>query len=202
MDEGLRDGIGLGARYLIEHALLKQGITVDKRTLAAIHSDFVEHYRANICLGTRLFIGTERLLARFSNAGWSFAICTNKPVELSRLLLRNLGVADSFIAICGGDSFVHRKPDPGHLLETISAAAGKRERTIMVGDSQTDLDTARGADVPFVGVSFGYTPIAMTELRPDLMIDSFDELTPRRASALLEQDRSGRRVTPASATTA
>jgi phosphoglycolate phosphatase len=187
IDATYRQGIGNGARYLIEYALLRQGIVVDQPALDAIYRDFLDHYEANITVETRPFAGTDRLLDRFAEAGWSLAVCTNKPARMSRLLLENLGIAGRFAAICGGDSFAHRKPHPEHLLQTTAAAGGVRERVILVGDSQTDLDTARGAGVPFVGVSFGYTPIPMRELSPDLLIDSFDELTPEQASLLLER---------------
>jgi phosphoglycolate phosphatase len=187
IDATHRQGIGHGARYLIEHVLLRQGIAVDTPALDAMYRDFLDHYEAHISVETRPFAGTDRLLDRFTEAGWSFAVCTNKPEKMTRLLLRNLGMADRFAAISGGDSFARRKPHPEHLLDTIAAAKGAPDRSIMVGDSQTDLDTARGAGVPFVGVSFGYTPIPMLELRPDLMVDSFDELTPDRAAALLER---------------
>ena len=202
IDATHRQGIGHGARHLIEHALLRQGIAVEKPVLDAMYRDFLDHYEANITVETRPFAGTDRLLERFAEAGWSVAVCTNKPEKMSRLLLRNLGLADRFAAISGGDSFAKRKPHPEHLLGTIAAAKGVPDRSIMVGDSQTDLDTARGAGVPFVGVSFGYTPIPMTELRPDLMVDSFDELTPERATALLERSLAALRAAAVPAATA
>lgn len=181
----LRNGIGHGARYLIEHALTRQGMRMDTSTLDALHRDFLVHYEANISVGTRLYPGTLALLDRFAEAGWAFAVCTNKPEGMSRLLLQDLKAAHRFVAICGGDTFGHRKPDPAHLLDTISAASGARERTIMVGDSRTDLDTARAAEVPFVGVTFGYTPVPMAELLPDLLLDEYDALTPEAASRLI-----------------
>jgi phosphoglycolate phosphatase len=183
-DAGLRNGIGHGARYLIEYALTRQQIVVDTSALTAIHRDFLIHYEANICVGTRLYPGTIALLDRFAAGGWRLAVCTNKPEKMSRLLLRELGIAERFAAICGGDSFSRRKPDPAHLFETIAAASGSRETTVMVGDSQTDLDTARAAGVPFVGVTFGYTPVPMATLGPDLLIESFDALAPELAAGL------------------
>jgi phosphoglycolate phosphatase len=185
IDAGYRDGIGLGARHLIEYALRRQSVVVGKPTLDAVYRDFLIHYEANICVGTRLFPGTIALLDRFAEAGWSFAVCTNKPEGMSRLLLEKLGVADRFVAIGGGDSFPLRKPDPAHLLMTITAASGWPERSVMVGDSRTDVDTARGANIPIVGVTFGYTPEPMAVLAPDLLIDAFDELKPRHAAGLL-----------------
>lgn len=185
IDASFRDGIGLGARYLIEYALERQKVAVDKATLDAIHRDFLVHYEANICVGTKLFPGAVTLLDRFAAIGWSFAVCTNKPERMSRLLLQELGIADRFAAIGGGDSFPLRKPDPAHLLMTIVAASGSAEAIVMMGDSQTDLDTARGARVPFVGVTFGYTAVPMRALAPDLLIDSFDDLVPDQVARLI-----------------
>ena len=184
IDSSYRDGIGQGARVLIEYALQRQNVAVGKPTLDAIFRDFLIHYEANICVGTRLFPGAISLLDRFAAAGWSFAICTNKPERMSRLLLEELGIAHRFAAIGGGDSFPLRKPDPAHLLMTIVAASGSPDRCVMVGDSRTDIDTARAAKVPIVGVTFGYTPDPMVTFSPDLLIDSFDQLKPKQAASL------------------
>ena len=192
IDSTYREGIGHGARYLIEYALKRQQIALAKPDVDAIYRDFLDHYRVNISAGTRLFPGAERLFDRLAADGWSFGVCTNKPEEMSRLLLRDLGIAGRFAAICGGDSFLRRKPDPTHLLETIAAAAGAPERSVMVGDSQTDLDTARGAGVPFVGVTFGYTPVPMATLQPDLLVDHFDEITPAGLAGLLDNRSAAR----------
>ena len=186
-DPGLRDGIGHGARHLIEVALHRQDVTLERPALDAVHHDFLQHYKANISRGSKLYPGVEALLQRFAAAGWSFAICTNKKERLSRLLLEKLGVAAHFAAICGGDTFAASKPDPAHLLGTIAAACGARERAAMVGDSRTDLDTARHAGVAFVGVTFGYTSVPMAELRPDMLIDRFDALSPDGVARLLEE---------------
>ncbi len=184
-DASLRNGIGHGARHLIEFALKRQGVAIDTPTIDAIHRDFLEYYEANISVGTRLYPGTLALLDRFAAAGWRFAVCTNKPERMSRLLLRDLGVLDRFAAICGGDTFAQKKPHPAHLLETIAAASGAPDAAVMVGDSRTDVDTARAAAIPCVGVTFGYTPVPMAELRPDLLLDSYDALKPEDGNELL-----------------
>jgi phosphoglycolate phosphatase len=186
-DPALRDGIGHGARHLIEYALHRQRAEIEPTTLDAMHQEFIEYYEANICVETRLNPGLLGLLDRFAATGWTFAVCTNKLEGLSRLVLQKLGVADRFVAICGGDSFPHRKPEPAHLLDTITAAGGSPDRAIMIGDSRTDLDTARAAHVPVVGVTFGYTPVPMAELRPDLLVESFEDLRLDQAMSLLER---------------
>jgi len=181
----VRDGVGHGARHLIEHALAQQGKTLDDASIDAIFRDFLAYYEDNICVGSRLFPGAADLLDRFAAEGWAFAICTNKPVKLSELLLQKLGVAERFAAIRGGDSFPYKKPHPAHLLDTIAAASGSPDAAIMVGDSKTDLDAARAARIPMIGVTFGYTTVKMEALRPDLLVESFDAILPADAARLL-----------------
>jgi phosphoglycolate phosphatase len=185
-----REGVGHGARALIEYALKVQGTEIDAPRLDAILADYLAYYEENICVGTGLFPGALDLLDRFEAKGWGFAVCTNKPERMSELLLSRLGVRERFAAIKGGDSFPYRKPDPAHLLDTITAAGGVRDEAILIGDSRTDLDTARNARVPFIGVTFGYTPVPMAALQPDLLAESFDAILPEAAARLL--DKAGR----------
>ncbi len=184
-DPRLRDGIGHGARHLIEFALHQQGAAPEAATIDAMHRDFLRYYEENICAETRVYPGLNGLLDRFESCGWAFAVCTNKPERFSKLLLQQLGLAPRFAAICGGDTFAFRKPHPVHLFGTIEAARGTPEAAIMVGDSRTDVDAARSAGIPIVGVSFGYTPVPMAELGPDLLLNSFDELSPPKAHQLI-----------------
>jgi phosphoglycolate phosphatase len=184
-DPRMREGIGHGARHLIEYALHQQQVTVDEPRLHAMHQDFLVYYEANICVESRLYPGAVALLDRFAAAGFTFAVCTNKLEGLSRQVLEALNVEDRFAAICGGDTFANRKPHPGHLLQTISAAGGAPHGAVMVGDSRADVDTARSARVPIIGVTYGYTPVPMADLAPDLLLDSFDDFTPSLVEALL-----------------
>jgi phosphoglycolate phosphatase len=184
-DRTLRDGIGHGARHLIQFALHRQRREADEATLDRMHRDFIEHYEANICVESRLYPGVEALLDRFASTGWSFAVCTNKLEFLSRQVLAALGIARRFAAIGGGDTFANRKPHPAHLLHTIASAFGSPQRSVMVGDSRPDLDVARAAGVPFVGVTFGYSPAPMAEMGPDILIDRYDALRPGDVEALI-----------------
>jgi phosphoglycolate phosphatase len=197
----VREGVGHGARYLIEYALARQAAAAEEAAIEAIHRDFLDYYAEHVCVSSRLFPGTAELLDRFEAGGWSFAVCTNKPVGLSEPLLRKLGIAGRFRAIRGGDSFPYRKPHPGHLLDTIAAAGGAPDQAIMVGDSRTDLDAARAAGVPMIGVTFGYTTVPMADLKPDLLVESFDDVLPADAAELLARAQgSVARPSPASAT--
>ena len=83
---------------------------------------------------------------------------------------------DRFAFVAGKDSFSFFKPDPRHLLETIARAGGDPGRAVMVGDSRTDIDTAKAAGVPVVAVTFGYTDVPVAKLGPDRTIDDFSAL--------------------------
>ena len=184
-DPGLRAGIGHGARHLIEYALHRLGLALSEAEIDVMFAEFLTHYEAHICDHTRPYPGLPEVLDRFGEAGWSFAICTNKLESLSKRLVAGLGLAPRFAALTGGDTFATRKPHPDHLLGTVTAAGGEPARTIMVGDSRTDLDTARAAGIPFVGVSFGYTPVPMAELGPDILVDAYADLDADAVARLL-----------------
>ena len=134
---------------------------------------------------TRLYPGVEAALKTFAKAGWLQVICTNKMEGSARLLIEKLGVAGWFDFLCGQDTFGVGKPDPKPLLGAIAASGGSSHRAIMVGDSLTDIRTARAAGLPVIAVDFGYTDVPVTELGPDLVISHFDEL-PAASAALLQ----------------
>ena len=79
-------------------------------------------------------------------------------------------------AICGQDTFGMQKPDPEILRRTVAAAGGNTQRAIMIGDSLTDIRTARAADIPVIAVDFGYTDRPVSELDPDRIISRFAQL--------------------------
>nr|MBA3447669.1 HAD-IA family hydrolase [Pseudaminobacter sp.] len=117
--------------------------------------------------------------------GYRLAICTNKTEAFSRKLIGALGMTGHFAAICGADTFSFRKPDPRHLTETIIKADGDPARAVMVGDSRTDIDTAKAAGIPVVAVDFGYTDRHVREFEPSKVISHFDELTVDLAERLI-----------------
>jgi phosphoglycolate phosphatase len=168
--------VGGGARALIERGLAAQGVTASSARLDTLFADFLVHYEAHIADETVLFDGVIEALDRFEAAGWIFAVCTNKIEYPAVLLLRALGIANRFTAICGKDSFAVNKPDGRALLQTIARAGGSPGRTIMVGDTKTDIDTARNAQVPAVGVTFGYAADPIASYKPDRIIGHYDEL--------------------------
>jgi phosphoglycolate phosphatase len=182
-----RSWIGHGARQMIRNALEHHGVAFDDTLVEDMFRDFLDHYQANMSRFSRPFPALIEALDALADNGWTFAVCSNKQERLCRQLLDELDMSHRFATISGGDTFGVSKPDPGHLLGTIEAAAGDPRRAIMVGDASTDVDAARAASVPVIGVSFGYTPVPMVELEPDLLLDSFADLTPEIAEDLLRE---------------
>ena len=168
--------LGAGARAMIERGFRLNAAALDGATLDRLFAAYIPLYEARIAEESRPFPGAVEALDRFAAAGWRLAICTNKLEGLSRRLLDELDLSPRFAAICGGDTFPVRKPDAGHLLGTIARAGGTRETTVMVGDSATDVNAAKNAGVPVVGVTFGYTDAPVASFGPDAVIDRFDEL--------------------------
>jgi phosphoglycolate phosphatase len=179
-----RNMVGGGARVMIERAL-----AAERRRLAAFEIDrlfqmFIDHYAAHIADASRPFPGVETALDLLDDGGCALAVCTNKLEWLSVRLLDALGLSRRFTAICGADTFGVGKPDPRILRLTIERAGGDARSAVMVGDSMTDIATARAAGVPVIAVDFGYTEIPVSALDSDRVIGSFAAL-PAAAFALL-----------------
>ncbi len=182
---GFRQFVGHGGRVMIERAYQAQ-----RRDFAAGEHDrlfalFLEHYGANIPGQSKPYPGVVEALDRFRDAGYLLAVCTNKTEDLSKRLLVGVGISGYFAAVCGQDTFAFRKPDPRHLTETILLAGGNPDRAVMVGDSRTDIDTAKAAGIPVVAVDFGYTDRHVREFEPSRIISHFNELTVPLAADLM-----------------
>lgn len=171
-----RDMIGAGARALIERGFSRGGRELTPAHLEELFPQFLAHYAGHLCVETTLFPGVVEALDALESAGFILAVCTNKVESHSAALLRQLGVADRFAAICGRDTFLYFKPDPRHLTLTVERAGGDLRRSLLVGDSRTDITTAKAAGVPVIAVPFGYTDVPVRELDPDAVIEHFDEL--------------------------
>ncbi|ACI49808.1 phosphoglycolate phosphatase [Gluconacetobacter diazotrophicus PA1 5] len=146
------DGVAALVRRLLAHAgTPAAGIDVQQAV-----DRYMADYTPRATEQSRPFPGTEYALKTLRDAGWTLAICTNKPVAAARRIVSELGLTEWFDAIGGGDSFPVRKPDPAHLLGTIGLAHGHADRAIMVGDHHNDIFAAKGAHVRSVFARWGY----------------------------------------------
>ena len=189
--EQARSLLGSGGRALIRRGFASAGQPLDEGRLEDLFRLFLAFYEDHIADRSHLYPGVVEALDRLAARGFALAVCTNKMEGTAKRLLAVLGVAGRFRAICGQDTFAVSKPQPGALLGTIDRAGGDAADCVMVGDSRTDIETAKAAGVPCIAVSFGYTDRPVEEFGPDGVIGHFDALA-EAVEALLARGGSGR----------
>jgi len=170
----LRHMVGFGARALIAQAMEASGTPVTEDQMPGLVEIFLDHYRAHIADGTRLFPGVPETLAALKARGARLGVLTNKPQELTDRLLPLLGLDGLFAAVYGAGRKPYTKPDPRIFHEVVTDCGGASGT--MIGDSITDLNTARAAGAPCILFSYGFTPVPAAELGADLVLDDFAAL--------------------------
>jgi phosphoglycolate phosphatase len=168
--------VGHGAKALLLRGFAANGVTQTPERIDSLYEEYLDHYERHIADASRPFPNVVNVLERFAKAGWTLAVCTNKLERLSRILLDRLGMTKHFAAICGFDTLPAPKPDARAFVETVRRAGGDMTAAVMVGDSETDIATAKAAGVPIVAVTFGYTTIPVEQLAPDRIVNDFAEL--------------------------
>ena len=164
-----------GGRRMLTHGLERVG-AYDEATVDAFYPVLLEAYAAEIDTHTRFYPGAMGAVERLKDAGYGVGICTNKPEGLADLLLTRMGVRDVFASLVGADTLPVRKPDPAPLREAARRAGGHPDKCVLIGDSDTDRNTALAAGVPSVLVTFGPSGEDMAALRPEALLHHFDDL--------------------------
>jgi len=100
-------------------------------------------------------------------------VCTNKQEHLSIDLLKKIKIYDFFDYVAGGNTFEYNKPDPRHLTSTIEIIGGDSRKSIMIGDSETDSNSAKSANIPFILIKDGYTEKKTNEIYHDHLIKDY-----------------------------
>jgi len=136
----------------------------------------LEAYAGAIDTHTVLYPGAMQAVDELKSQGYGVGICTNKPEALADLLLQRLGIRDAFASMVGADTLAVRKPDPEPLREAARRAGGGPAQCVLIGDSDTDRNTARAAGVPVVLVTFGPSGADMAALQPEALLHQFDDL--------------------------
>lgn len=180
-----RNLVGGGARVLIERGLSLEEAKVSPAELDRMFARFLVHYEDHLADASLPFPGAVEMLDTLEKSGANLVVCTNKLERFSVKLLKALGLADRFAFIAGPDTFSVRKPDPGHLLGAVSRAGGHSSAVVMVGDSKTDVATARAANVPAIAVSFGYSDVPVASLNADKIVDRLADV-PNAVAELLQ----------------
>ncbi len=178
-EQAVRGMVGGGLAKLLERGLAAHGVSLGPAAHEAVLSRFVAHYAANPAERSTLYPGARETLDALRAAGLACGLCTNKHEAIARDLLHSLGIAESFGVIQGSDAGFPRKPDPAGLVHVVKALGAAPESALMVGDSRTDLQTARAAGLKgVVLVSYGYSVTPVTELGADAVINHLHDLVP------------------------
>ncbi|MDO5653165.1 MAG: phosphoglycolate phosphatase [Brachymonas sp.] len=152
--------VGKGSPYLIREALLHLGKgnngVVDDELYERIHTRYQEHYDQINGRDSHLYPGVKEGVQKLHATGMKLACITNKPTWHATALLQQLGIAEYFSCIHGGEFFPRRKPDPMPLVETARILGSAPADTLMIGDSANDSQAAHGAGCPVVLVRYGY----------------------------------------------
>jgi phosphoglycolate phosphatase len=174
--------IGYGAGAMIQQGLKHLGHVVPKDHISEMEKAFNIYYNDHFTDHCRSFEGIDECLRALKDQKYQLAVCTNTGEALARQILSELNIVNLFSAICGGDTFSKKKPNPEPIWGAINAVSGERSRSLMVGDSKTDIEAARAAKIPVIGVSYGYSNIPISDLNPDRTVSS--------SKALLHEIRS------------
>jgi phosphoglycolate phosphatase len=175
-EKEIRPFVGHGALKMIEEAMAAHGRRLAQKELYDLFELFIVYYAANIAVKSRPYGGVVLALEKFKAQGATLAVCTNKLEAHALALLRALDMSRYFAAITGRDSLGAYKPDARHLTGTIGLANGDAARAIMIGDSETDILTAKNAGIPVIAVDFGYSQEPVRSFAPDIVISHYDQL--------------------------
>jgi len=164
--------IGEGARVLVQRAL---GPAHQGRLDEGLET-FLTYYGVHLLDHTVAYDGIPETLVALADAGVVLSVLTNKPAAMSRAILDGLGLLSQFVAVVGGDSLPLRKPDPAGIDHLLATTRTSRARTVLVGDSLIDLQTARAAQIAFCGVAWGLRRADLVAVQVDRMIDHPSQL--------------------------
>ncbi len=171
----LRHLVGHGARAMMVEAFAMTGGPADPARLPGLIDAYIAHYKAHIADASRPFPGVEATLARLSGEA-RLAVLTNKPQELTDLLLPALKLDHFFAAVHGAGRYGYSKPDARVFHHVVEEMGGAGAGAIMIGDSATDVATARAAGAKVIVVDYGYTPIPAGELGADAVTGDFTDV--------------------------
>ena len=175
----IRNLVGKGAGVLIGRSIwgsAKKEFSkiTDQKIKDEMVKEFIDYYGKNIVVESKLLNGVLDFLKWSKKNNISLAVCTNKQEHLAIDLLKKINVYDYFDYVAGSNTFDYCKPDPRHLTNVIEIIQGELKKSIMIGDSETDSESAKAAGLPFILVEDGYTDKTINEIYHNHLIKDFN----------------------------
>ena len=176
--EEIRNLVGKGAGAMIGRSIWGQAKKEfskvnDEKIKREMVREFVDFYGKNIIKESTLINGVKEFLKWCKEQNISMAVCTNKQEHLSNDLLKKIGIYNYFEYVAGSDTFDYCKPDPRHLTSIVEILDGDLKKTIMIGDSETDANAAKSAEIPIILLEDGYTEKKIDEIYHNHLIKDF-----------------------------
>ena len=168
--------LGQGARVLMEMALANTGDVPSDEVIDKLTDVFLDGYARNPVIDSVVYPGVFDCLNLLISKGANLSICTNKPSITAGPVLKALNLDGFFKTVVCGDQVRKRKPNGGHIIDTIAAAGGSRKHAVMIGDSENDISSAIDAGIPSIAVTYGYCHVPHEELGADALVDHFDDI--------------------------
>ena len=173
----LKTSVGKGAGAMIGRSIWSQAkkelTSINEKVKSDMTDEFMSFYGKNILRESVLINGTKEFLNWCKNESISMAVCTNKTEHLAVDLLRKIGIYDYFEYVAGYNTFDYCKPDPRHLTTVIEILGGDFKKSIMIGDSEADANSAKAADIPMILLEDGYTEKKTSEIYHNHLIKDF-----------------------------
>ena len=168
----LKNAVGKGAKAIMAKGNGKWD-WFDEKIKNEMTDEFLSFYKKNILHESTLLNGVKEFLIWCKNQNISMAVCTNKTEHLAIDLLKKIEIYDFFEYVSGHNTFEYCKPDPRHLLRTIEMIHGDKNKSIMIGDSETDANAAKEAEIPMILLKYGYTEKRSEEIYHNHLIKDF-----------------------------
>ena len=168
----LKNAVGKGAKAIMAKGNGKWE-WFDEKIKNEMTDEFLSFYKKNIFRESTLLNGVKEFLKWCKNQNISMAVCTNKTEHLAIDLLKKIEIYDFFEYVSGHNTFEYCKPDPRHLLRTIEMLNGDKDKSIMIGDSETDANAAKEAEIPMILLKYGYTEKRSEEIYHNHLIKDF-----------------------------
>jgi phosphoglycolate phosphatase len=175
--DDLKSSVGKGAGAMIGRSIWSQAkkelTSINEKVKSDMTDEFISYYGKNILKESVLINGTKDFLNWCKNENISMAVCTNKTEHLAVDLLKKIGIYDYFEYVAGYNTFDYCKPDPRHLTTVIEILDGDLKKSIMIGDSETDANSAKAANIPMILLEDGYTEKKTNEIYHNHLVKDF-----------------------------
>ena len=149
------------------------GKVQDEKVKKQMVDEFIDFYGKNIINQSTLINGVLDFLKWCKDKKISMAVCTNKQEHLAIDLLKKIKIYDYFEYVAGSNTFDYCKPDPRHLTSVVEILDGDVKKSLMIGDSETDANAAKAADMPVILLENGYTEKNSEEIYHNHLIKDF-----------------------------